>query len=95
MRSDLGDVQAEVQVAQAPSFAELDLLEYRKGADAELLEAGIVVAIYGRERFIAAVDERDTDQLTVEQIAELERLTAADDQKLTVAFEIDAIAIAG
>jgi len=33
--------------------------------------------------------------LTVEQVAELERFTAADDQKFAIAFEIDTVAITG
>src|SRR6478609_2252491 len=90
----LGDVQAEVQVAKSPALAEFDLLEHREGANAELFVARIVIAIDGRERFVAAVHERDADQFAVEQVAQFEGFTTTHDQKLAVPFEVDAVAIA-
>src|SRR5512141_1393876 len=75
-RRALGDVEAEVEVAQAPAPAQLELLEDREDSGREALEVGVEVEVDGGEGVVGAVDDGDTDELAGVAVADLEGVAA-------------------
>ena len=80
-RRALGDVEAEVEIAQPPGPTQLELLEDGEDAGREGLEVGVEVEVDGGERVIGAVDDGDADELAGVAIADLEGVAAGVDQE--------------
>src|SRR5690606_35309108 len=64
-RVTLGDVEAEVEVLEGPAATQLQLLQYRVGADAQARRRRIVAAVHRRQGPLTPIDDGDPDELTV------------------------------
>ena len=83
------DVVAEIKMLDAPSGAELKLLQDRIGSDAVLGDVGIVIRVDRRKTVLAEIADGNRNQLVVESITNLERIQATADKAPDVLFHVD------
>lgn len=83
------DVKSEIEVAQSPFFAELELLQDRVGSKAVAAVSWIVAGIDCAQGRAASIDDTDADKHLLRIERELERVTTSCDQEVSIAFRVD------